>query len=416
MIFLVGARRSGTNWFQRMLNCHPHIVSIPSETYLFSHGIEPLTALFQHGVPTSPATGTIYMDRARLVEATRRFCDEVFGELAALLDPKASRILERTPWHAKHLDLIARIYPDARILHIIRDGRTVTRSLLAQPWGPATMDEAAAEWASTVEAARSAQVPHYLEVRYEKLRADPIEGIGQVFAWLDLPFDMTLRSQVSEEAAVPQNMTFADAPEDIGVWWSHLSAEEQEDFDGVAGSLLRSLGYTHDPANGTPRHRRRAPGTQRVRAVLQQFGFRLRRSRWSAAPPRRDLLGEPVGLRMEGLVRAMDEFISALQGGDYRRLAATLSEKARVNMVGPGGRQSGRGPVGTGLLIDALRKSEPSRLSPISANAHYSPLACTAVLGYRDAAGRETDLVFVLEFREDGAGSGITAVTVYGAR
>ena len=56
---------------------------------------------------------------------------------------------------ATELDLIAEIYPDARVLHIIRDGRAVTRSLLALPNGPSTIEDAAEEWRESVAAFRS---------------------------------------------------------------------------------------------------------------------------------------------------------------------------------------------------------------------------------------------------------------------
>src|SRR5437588_5130521 len=71
MIFLVGARRSGTNWLQRTLATHPAIVSVPSETHLFSHGIAPLAERFHHGAPTSTHTGAMYVDRQRLLGALR---------------------------------------------------------------------------------------------------------------------------------------------------------------------------------------------------------------------------------------------------------------------------------------------------------------------------------------------------------
>ena len=54
------------------------------------------------------------------------------------------------------MPLIAEVYPDARFVHIIRDGRDVARSIVAQPWGPATVKEAAKEWGDSVAAGRAA--------------------------------------------------------------------------------------------------------------------------------------------------------------------------------------------------------------------------------------------------------------------
>ena len=46
MIFNAGARRSGTYWLQRITCAHPAVAEVPSETYIFSHGIAPLMERF----------------------------------------------------------------------------------------------------------------------------------------------------------------------------------------------------------------------------------------------------------------------------------------------------------------------------------------------------------------------------------
>src|SRR5437764_15470939 len=100
MIFVVGARRSGTNWLERILTAHPGVVAMPSETYLFSHGIAPLAERFQHANPGSPAIGRTFIERARFLDAVRDLLDTVFSERAHRAGAEARYLLERTPWHA----------------------------------------------------------------------------------------------------------------------------------------------------------------------------------------------------------------------------------------------------------------------------------------------------------------------------
>src|SRR5947208_2188830 len=145
MIFVVGARRSGTRWLQRILAAHPHVAWVPSESHLFSHGIAPLFELFQHSLRSSTTTGRVYVERAVALDGARDLCDAVLG---GFLDPGAERLVERTPLHVLHLDLISGIYPDAQVVHIIRDGRDVALSVAAQNWGPSGIKDAAAEWLS----------------------------------------------------------------------------------------------------------------------------------------------------------------------------------------------------------------------------------------------------------------------------
>ena len=101
MVFVVGARRSGTKWIQRMLAAHPDVAMIPGETGLFTHGLSQLSERFQHGVIGSARTGKVFMDRGDLLDALRGFCDSVFGGLLERLGPKCRYLVERTPFHER---------------------------------------------------------------------------------------------------------------------------------------------------------------------------------------------------------------------------------------------------------------------------------------------------------------------------
>ncbi len=180
MLFLVGARRSGTNWLERMLTAHPQIVAMPAETHLFSHGVANLAKVVQHSSPGSHTPAQTFVDRERFVTAARAFLDEIFVDNLERLGGDARYLLERTPLHSQHLPLIAAIYPDARVLHIVRDGRAVARSLLAMDWGPESMESAAAEWRDSVRGGREGAAlfgERFVEVRYEASPATPVAGL-----------------------------------------------------------------------------------------------------------------------------------------------------------------------------------------------------------------------------------------------
>src|SRR4051794_36808100 len=174
MVFVVGAQRSGTNWLMRMIGTHPRVVSLPSETHLFTARVDALAGRVQHGAIGSTATSYVYMDRDVHLDALRSFYDAAFGAVAAHLDPNALRIVERSPTHVEQLDHIAEVYPDSWVVHIIRDGRDVARSLVSQPWGPTSIGSAAELWVRAVQAGWSGapSLRRYREVRYEELLAD----------------------------------------------------------------------------------------------------------------------------------------------------------------------------------------------------------------------------------------------------
>lgn len=80
---------------------------------------------------------------------------------------------DKTPGYVLDMPLIAEILPEARFIHVIRDGRDVALSLLPLWFGPSTLEEAARWWEERVRAGRrDASSVQYIEVRYERLVLD----------------------------------------------------------------------------------------------------------------------------------------------------------------------------------------------------------------------------------------------------
>jgi hypothetical protein len=248
MIFNVGARRSGTYWLQRIVCAHPAVAEVPSESYVFSDGIAPLMERFQHDDPDSQEVGRVYADRERVIAAVRSLCDAVFGEFA---DDGQTHVAERTPWHVYHLSLIGEVYPDARFVHIVRDGRDVVRSLIAQHWGPGTVTEGADEWCSSVLAGRDGAHElgeRLLEVRYEALLSDPRPVIERIYAHLGLEGGI---DEAMAAAGEVTNLGLRDRRVGAEKWRQDWGRRELRDFDRVAGDLLRALGYDQGGASGS---------------------------------------------------------------------------------------------------------------------------------------------------------------------
>jgi hypothetical protein len=246
MIFNVGARRSGTYWLQRIVCAHPEVAEVPSETHLFSHGLVPLLERFQHRDPAAPDVGFVYADRAAVIGHLRALCDTVFDGF------REGRpvVSERTPLHVNHLPVIHEIYPDARIVHIIRDGRDVARSLSRQEWGPESVADAALEWNDSVRAGRDAGLDGsaYREIRYERLLADPGAEIEALYAWLGLDSAAGLAPAL---AAARQHENIGPSTRGgvgVGKWREEWGAADLAAFNEVAGDLLTELGYELEPA------------------------------------------------------------------------------------------------------------------------------------------------------------------------
>jgi sulfotransferase family protein len=409
MIFIVGARRSGTNWLQRMVCAHPATVAIPSETFLFTEGIKPLAARFQHGAAGSTTTGHTWMERDAMLDGLRDFCDAVFVGLRDALRPGAERVVERTPDHVRCLDLIGAVYPDAHVVHIIRDGRDVTRSLLSQEWGPATVAEAAEEWRSAIEAARAA-VPalrHYREVGYEDLLADPRPRLSELLEWLGLPASDEVLESALVEARVKYNVDPAAPRTRAGKWRTAFSPEEVEVILRVAGPTLAELGYADATAapHDTPHRTPPVAATPRTKGFAR-LSRKLRAVRWRRRNARRRAL--PRQAEAQAVV---DRFLQALAERRFADAAEMVRERGSVRIVSPGHDWKGRGTAARTQLQKALESDPAMSARQVRADLHPSVPMFTFVASYQLADGTAADRLLLLSVQGERIGS----VTFYHA-
>jgi hypothetical protein len=187
-----------------------------------------------------PTVGRVHAHREAVLDAVRDLCDIVFTPYRA---GEHGWVSERTPLHVYHLGLIAEIYPDAKLIQIVRDGRDVARSLVEQEWGPTTHDAAAMEWRDAIRAARAAALPpeRYREIRYEDLLAAPEPLIGELFGWLGVPAsDDDLAAALSAAAEVANTGARETGAER---WREELSRKQIAEIERVAGAELRLMGY-----------------------------------------------------------------------------------------------------------------------------------------------------------------------------
>jgi len=272
MIFLVGGQRSGTNWLQSLLELHPEIAAVPSETALFASGIPGIESGLQHELISSTRTASAYMARSRFIAASRAFCDAMFSGIHEKINPTASHLIERTPTHAKHLSLIKEIYPDAAVLHIIRDGREVALSLTSQRWWPGTIEDAAKEWVECVTTARAATPPHYYEIRHEHLGSAPARELEKVLAWLGLEMNDELRAQVQTHASRAVNSSRTDSEVARLTRLETADPQRLEAIQEIAGELLVELGYPLVPTRPNRRAVVRSIGRELKRATSRNRG------------------------------------------------------------------------------------------------------------------------------------------------
>jgi hypothetical protein len=182
LIVIIGAGRSGTTWLEELLIAYDDIGGVPGhETWLF-HSLRMLWR--NHAQPDGVGA---WVDQGTLVRALRTYCDGVLAAARQRHAPHAHFYVEKTPVHAERLLQIATLYPDAWVVHLLRDGRDVARSMSQVPFFDVpNVADAAALWARVVGAVRrdAPRVPRFREVRYESLHADPAAVLHELRDWM----------------------------------------------------------------------------------------------------------------------------------------------------------------------------------------------------------------------------------------
>lgn len=289
--FIVGVPRSGTTLLRLQLDAHPDL-AIPAET-----GFGPLAARFEGSTPTpgelldaltSLSTWEdLGVERERLAAAFAEIQRWSVGAgLRAYYRTYAAthgkeRYGDKTPGHADYMDVLARTLPEARFIHIIRDGRDVAASLRGLPFAPGDggIEAIARLWRDTLWRARrtGAKLAHYAEVRYERLVTEPEAVLRELCDFLDLPFDGALlraHDRAGERLAEMRSaevrpegvVRLADGtevfartsrppdPSRVGRWREALSEHEVSRFERFAGGALGDAGYSRyepDPVHST---------------------------------------------------------------------------------------------------------------------------------------------------------------------
>lgn len=310
-IFIVGCDRSGTTLLRLMLIQSP-ILHIPQESmfiYLLKKNPEiygDFTQSYQRWFfirdlqtnPATPESVTFPIFNLTLEEAETALAKiaptNIAQAISTLFVASAKKFGkqrwgDKTPRHVKHISPLAAAFPDAKFVHIIRDGRDVAMSIRKVRWVN-NMIEAGQYWCDRVQAGRlaAATLPEhrYTEIYYESLVLEPEKTLQHLCRWLDLEYTPQMlkyyqdaNQNISQEhSGLFELISKPVEPSRVQAWKRSLSPEEITDFESVAGDLLVKLGYELSGAKiplqiQAIRQLRRniEPLTYKIRRTLKKF-------------------------------------------------------------------------------------------------------------------------------------------------
>lgn len=295
-LLVLGVRRSGTTLLRVMLD-RSSLLAVPDESYFvpqlarrhpgtvdpaaFLDDLRRIPTLAEWGLPAEAVAL-----RLRPGMRTGEAIAAVFEAYAAAHGKE--RWGDKTPLYMQYLPLLERLFPTARFVHLVRDGREAALSFLDVPpgimtegWGhPRDAVGFARQWRTEVLAARglgSRVGPgRYLEVTYERLVEAPEDVLRAVCDFASLPYETAMLGYVgaSDSARKPHQQRLNQPPTPgLRDWRTAMGADDERAFEAVAGDVLQRLGY-EVLGDGAP------PGAA-ARGGLAVF--RARRAAWRAA-------------------------------------------------------------------------------------------------------------------------------------
>lgn len=273
--FLFGMERSGTTLLSMMVGAHPQIAVPLATTGLWLDFAERLPDF--HRLSSSDDINRLLAalgahDRIKLWDATLDpnalrvglpLGD--YGAVVARFHQEYARAKGKRLWAnvdiatLDHMDVVNSWFPDARFLHIIRDGRDVALSHQTMPYGSGNIAECARAWTerttTSVKMGRILGDDRYMTVRFEDLVLETRPSLERICAFLGVPFDEAmLRYGDMVNEKIPKDRrwlwpSISRPPEESKVdqWRRRMTTSQRIVFERIAGGTLRKWGYeTYD--------------------------------------------------------------------------------------------------------------------------------------------------------------------------
>jgi len=246
-----------------MLNAHPE-VAVPSESRFIVEFWDGSDTVDVDGFLRKLAGYRLFSHWQVPIEAVRteigevgscRYSDAIAAAYKAFVRAHGkSRWGDKTPRYVEHIPFLAGLFPGARFVHMVRDGRNVALSYANVPFGPKTVARAARLWARRVEIGirdgRALAEGRYLELRYERLIADSESEIRSLCTFLNLGFDPGMldhaeraRDVVLDRARKYNPLTTQRPGAGASDWTRAMKPSHVKIFEAVAGDVLDTAGY-----------------------------------------------------------------------------------------------------------------------------------------------------------------------------
>jgi hypothetical protein len=168
--------------------------------------------------------------------ATRALTDVILQAIASNLG--AEQLVDTTPANARKADRVEQIYPESKVIIVLRDGRDVAASFVTQNFGPNDVCEALAQWEQRMLRSHRAAVSSHPDRIMMIELADLVERdrsgtLDAIVTFLGLTDDASMRAWFDENVR----------PEHAhgGRWRTQFDAQTTEQIDAQYSAICDRL-------------------------------------------------------------------------------------------------------------------------------------------------------------------------------
>ncbi|HEX5798198.1 MAG TPA: sulfotransferase [Candidatus Saccharimonadales bacterium] len=285
-VFIIGNPRSGTSLFRLMLNSHSEVIAPPESGFLhwWSNKYNNWNKLsntkfrveeFLSDLKTSKKIENWKLDFEELKKIILKEKPKDYSHLTELVYStyamrrgKNSKIIaDKNNYFIYHLDDLVKIWPNAKIIFMVRDGRDVACSYITlnkistdspyKPKLPTKINNIAKEWTTNNQRVQDfiqkLSRDRSLLIKYEDLILHPEQTLKNVCSFLKIEFEKGMfeyyihnaRYEDEPISTIDWKRKTLEKPDktNIGKYKKELNKQQIQEFNNIAGKMLETFGY-----------------------------------------------------------------------------------------------------------------------------------------------------------------------------
>jgi hypothetical protein len=267
-IFIIGCGRSGTSLLSRMLNNHPEL-AVPFESHIL-HTFYPLLdkygdlsdfsnirLLIRHILKTGPIRlWHPPLDEKLVLKHIQEYnFGGVFeGILKTYMSMEGKKYwAEKTPHNVNFIKEILQIFPSAKFIYMVRDGRDVAISYQEARFGPKTIYGVSKLWnaylSTYIRNKKHIPASQRYELRYEDLISHPDEILRKLCNFLEIDYCESMKEFYKNPIVYQTDKINAEnlkkplIADNAYKWKNKLKKSEALLFEKISQELLNKYSY-----------------------------------------------------------------------------------------------------------------------------------------------------------------------------